>query len=150
MKPWHRVIAFFIFIVLFVIGSLTLKRLYNFAFIGACVSGYHTSLCDKAEKNFINGVGYWKDIYKAYYLVARIEYKKGNLYQAKILINQALHFHPYFPNGYKMLSLLQGLDTPEGKACLEVYKEIMIQGIKPENNLINSCLSKVYEPVPQT
>jgi len=73
--------------------------------------------------------------------MAYLEYKKGNLKKAEIYIRKALYYHPYYPNGYKMLGVLLGRDTPQGNACYNIYKIILEGGYKPDFRLMNLCLS---------
>ncbi len=142
MKAWHRVASFFIFIAICIAGISSLDRLANYTRLSLVLekSG-QLPTCEEAETKFINGFGYWKDIYKAYHLLAYLEYKKGNFAVARSFLFKALHYHPYYPNGYKMLGFLSGRHTPQGKACYKAYQTIMEEGSRPEKHLVDLCFS---------
>ena len=142
MKIWYRGAAFLIFIAVCIAGISSLDRLANYTKLSLTLEKCgKLPICKETEKKFINGFGYWKDIYKAYHLIAYIEYKKGNFAAARRFLLKALNYHPYYPNGYKMLGFLSGRDTPKGKACYKVYQIIMEEGTRPEKHLVDLCLS---------
>ncbi len=142
MKAWHRVASFLIFIAICIAGISSLDRLANYTKLSLILEKCgQVSICEETEKKFIKDFGYWKDIYKAYHLLAYIEYKKGNIAAARRFLLKALHYHPYYPNGYKMLGFLSGRDTPQGKACYKVYQIIMEEGSRPEKSLVDLCFS---------
>lgn len=142
MKTWHRVASFLIFISICITGISSLDRLANYTRLSLILEkSVQLPTCEEAEKKFINGFGYWKDIYKAYHLLAYLEYKRGNIAVARRSLFKALHYHPYYPNGYKMLGFLSGRHTLQGKACYKAYQTIMEEGSRPEKLLVDLCFS---------
>lgn len=144
MNSWCRMVAFFIFLAVCSTGLCTLSRLFDCSVLMVMVSNRtceQSSLCQEAGIGFKKTFGYWKDIYKAYQLMAYLEYKKGNLHNAKAYLRTSLHYHPYYPNGYRMLGFFLGRDTTRGKACFKIYRIIMEEGSKPDKELMNLCTS---------
>jgi len=141
MKFWARIFSFMIFLLICAAGISTVSKLCDYSMLSLirhkCKGAY---FCEELKDSFEKEFGYWKAIYKAYHLMAYLEYNNGNINDTKAYIRKALHYHPYYPNGYKTLSFLLGKDTTQGRACYQIYKIIMFEGRKPGEHLLTLCL----------
>lgn len=138
MNIWFKIPALFVAFLLIVFGIISLQRRSDYLImLKICNQHPSVSFCKEVEEDFVKKIGYWKDIYKAYHLAAYQEYMRGNSKKAKDYIKKSIHYHPYYPNGYKMLVYLS--DYKNKDACNHVYESIM-NGARPTKELISKCL----------
>jgi len=82
--------------------------------------------------------GYWPDIYKTWQIMAAFSMAKGRDKQADYDLRMCLHFHPFYPNAYLMLS---GFNSRRGyrqraAACMAAYNGLMQKGMARYSDML--------------
>jgi hypothetical protein len=102
----------------------------------AASAPYYFELASDIERR----PGYWKTSHKTYHHLARIALYQGRPGDAIVYLVEGLHYNPYYPNAYDMLSKLRKSQgrAAAAEACSVVYRDLMHSQV-PAKDMIGVC-----------
>lgn len=103
----------------------------------AASAPYYFELASDIERR----PGYWKTLHKTYHHLARIGLYQGRPGDAVVYLVEGLHYNPYYPNAYDMLSKLRKSQgrAAAAEACSTVFENLMHSEV-PAKDTIDACI----------
>ena len=83
--------------------------------------------------------GYWKTLHKVWLDLCEVALFQGHPYGAASAAQEALRYHPFFPNAYQALARIwRPIDSERSGACSKVFLNIMASQ-EPSQNTVQRC-----------
>ena len=84
--------------------------------------------------------GYWKTLHKVWLDLCEVSLFQGHPYEAVQAAQEALRYHPFFPNAYQALAeIWRPIDPKRSNACRKAFRDIMA-GRKPTQEMVHGCI----------
>lgn len=84
--------------------------------------------------------GYWKTLHKVWLDLCEVALFQGHPHEAIQAAQEALRYHPFFPNAYQALARIwRPIDLERSGSCRKAFRDIMA-GRKPGQSTFHGCM----------
>ena len=85
--------------------------------------------------------GYWKTLHKVWLDLCKVALFQGHPYEAARAAQEALRYHPFFPNAYQALARIwRPIDPKRSGACSNAFRDIMASQ-EPAQDTVQGCMT---------